>query len=629
MPIRHKRKPSTGYVWLNTDLVDGQIGLNTVDGTIHLKKTDNSIETIKNYDNELDGKKDDFAENSAFNKDYGSMAGTTCEGDDSRLDDDRDPNPHAHIISDVTNLETELNTKVQDHGEWVQSHYDYNDQVSKDGYLTRCINPLGTDDYPIPINIGDPFLIYENITDLSGTPIPEPTFSTIDGGANVIKSGILYTYDKDIQTLQVLVNVPELSSSTNYKIFVIEDPFGTPKSHTIYDPFLEENVFTIVLANNAILQDGTELLIYIESYTTSTDIQHNFQMKVRKAGVGEPNSGESIHTADGLKIRISTTDNLSVDISSELASAKINDTYKVIQNSNTLNWETVEFNDVGTLLGIAPNEYYEFDCHIIDQGNTPNNNSICASTLSVFAGGSTLYLEDTDYFLNTNVEGTLQGFLQVGNTPHTLSNNAYGIDLKLQNVEQSEDWQIRASGSGGGSSSGGSTIEVVDDLITQDAHKALSANQGYVLDQKKPNIHHQPNPPNNPRVGDMFIPDNVDNQLFIFMNGSNVLPIVLSSVISLTNGINIITVQFDRDVDITGDVSSQFDIVVNSTPSNPISVQQPGDPTIITITMGSNFLLGDIVSWQYNLGSFKVQELDLPYQEIDNGIVNVVDNQLV
>jgi len=47
MAIRHKRKATTGYTWLNTDLVDGQVGINTVDGTLHVLKTDNTVQTIQ------------------------------------------------------------------------------------------------------------------------------------------------------------------------------------------------------------------------------------------------------------------------------------------------------------------------------------------------------------------------------------------------------------------------------------------------------------------------------------------------------------------------------------------------------------------------------------------------------
>lgn len=49
--------------------------------------------------------------NNAFNKNYGSVAGTTCQGSDARLSNSRPPTAHTHAISEVTNLQTELNGK--------------------------------------------------------------------------------------------------------------------------------------------------------------------------------------------------------------------------------------------------------------------------------------------------------------------------------------------------------------------------------------------------------------------------------------------------------------------------------------------------------------------------------------
>jgi len=46
MAIRHKRKNSSGYVWQSSDLVEGQVGLNIADGTMHFKKADNTVITV-------------------------------------------------------------------------------------------------------------------------------------------------------------------------------------------------------------------------------------------------------------------------------------------------------------------------------------------------------------------------------------------------------------------------------------------------------------------------------------------------------------------------------------------------------------------------------------------------------
>jgi hypothetical protein len=46
MAIKHKRKNSSGYTWQSGDLAEGQIGLNIADGTLHFKKSDNSVVTV-------------------------------------------------------------------------------------------------------------------------------------------------------------------------------------------------------------------------------------------------------------------------------------------------------------------------------------------------------------------------------------------------------------------------------------------------------------------------------------------------------------------------------------------------------------------------------------------------------
>lgn len=65
-------------------LVKADVGLENVDNT---SDADKPVSTAQQT--ALDGKKDDFTENTAFNKDFGSATGTVCQGDDSRLSDSR------------------------------------------------------------------------------------------------------------------------------------------------------------------------------------------------------------------------------------------------------------------------------------------------------------------------------------------------------------------------------------------------------------------------------------------------------------------------------------------------------------------------------------------------------------
>ena len=69
------------------------------------------ISNIAGLQTELNGKEPAFNKNTGFNKNFGSTAGTVCQGNDSRLSDARDPLAHVHAITDVSGLQTALNSK--------------------------------------------------------------------------------------------------------------------------------------------------------------------------------------------------------------------------------------------------------------------------------------------------------------------------------------------------------------------------------------------------------------------------------------------------------------------------------------------------------------------------------------
>lgn len=70
----------------------------------------------------LDGKEPAFTKNTAFNKDFGSIAGTVCQGHDSRLSDARTPTSHATSHqsggSDQVNHDSLLGFVAAEHIDW-------------------------------------------------------------------------------------------------------------------------------------------------------------------------------------------------------------------------------------------------------------------------------------------------------------------------------------------------------------------------------------------------------------------------------------------------------------------------------------------------------------------------------
>ena len=87
-----------------TDRLDNhESGLNT---------NAHGISNIAGLQAGLNSKEPVFSKNTGFNKNFGSTTGTVCEGNDSRLSDARTPVSHNHAISNVINLQDELDNKA-------------------------------------------------------------------------------------------------------------------------------------------------------------------------------------------------------------------------------------------------------------------------------------------------------------------------------------------------------------------------------------------------------------------------------------------------------------------------------------------------------------------------------------
>ena len=109
------------YIWDTVSLAwvnICQLGTNRNASSIMLEDTANHY-TSTNLEDALaevsvrtNAKEPTFTKNTAFNKNFGTTAGTVAQGNDSRFTDARTPLAHAHVISDITGLQTALNDKV-------------------------------------------------------------------------------------------------------------------------------------------------------------------------------------------------------------------------------------------------------------------------------------------------------------------------------------------------------------------------------------------------------------------------------------------------------------------------------------------------------------------------------------
>lgn len=107
-------------------LVKGDVGLGNVDNT---SDADKPVSTAQQT--ALDGKKDDFTENTAFNKDFGTLTGEVCEGDDSRLLDSRTCN---NTFDDAATARTNLDVYSQAEVDALAFTFTKNSQTPTTGF---------------------------------------------------------------------------------------------------------------------------------------------------------------------------------------------------------------------------------------------------------------------------------------------------------------------------------------------------------------------------------------------------------------------------------------------------------------------------------------------------------------
>ena len=241
------------------------------------------------------------------------------------------------ILSRITAVEgstTEeaLNSKVEDKGTWVPGHYDYNDQVSHQSYLMRCINLEGSDQYPIPQTIGAAYNYRDSfILSTTSAPKPAPIYTPLDGGDNIVRSGIVYNFTKPLKLLEVALKIPEVTATTSHKLIVVLSPSSENSAAFVVEvPHLLVDTWTTVYILNTNYPETTEILIAIDAYDSA---------------------------------------------------------------------------------------------------------------------GTTMYYEDTDYFVDTTESTNIQGFLKIGSADPVYNNSAYSVDIKVQDTTDVTDWQVRASGS--------------------------------------------------------------------------------------------------------------------------------------------------------------------------------------
>jgi hypothetical protein len=333
-------------------------------------------------------------------------------------------------IENQTDLWSELTSKVVWKNKWIGGTYNLNDMVT-DGKWTMIANKQTTD-RPSPQPIGSALWFYNG--DMG------PVSST---GKQIIIS-------------TRFTNVPEPSFllayrvftalGFRYEVFMIKDPLGSPIYTEIAQFTGNENGWVETELPLTVIELGSTLDIAVRitdpdpNVPPSSELIANYNY-VKPSNIPAPGVGEIVQS-DGLMgvLRVNYIDSDANDNTSDLQALGTGD---IIIGAGT-NWTIQKAEDKGA--------YIDFDVALATQG-APEG--VQQFTFEVESTKAISYGYDANYY---STLPSLEG-LYILDGPYEdaiPTQNAYGIDAKLQAATVSADWDAVAfSGAGTGGTGGG------------------------------------------------------------------------------------------------------------------------------------------------------------------------------
>lgn len=323
--------------------------------------------------------------------------------------------------------------------EWSPGEYNQNDVV-RDGDWTMVANKI-TSDPPAPEPVGNP----TNLLPVS----PVWTAESYAGAA--VSSGIrVYGIPSTYQIGQFKAWIPDTSLGTAYRITMLNNLTGERSSTPLY----QGNSFSNVGWHNLIVNpvwitpnsDYTFVLVSGKS-TASSTFDYPWNWLAESNPEQDPTSGNVRANKQHNTLRISSTDANAVNRAPQLAQAMVmGTTIKVEQSDNANKWsefEVVDWVDHGT--------YVTFSMINTGIGSTgsPDDAALCDVYFDIPVPLEVSYVRNVDGFLD---KPNAYGFLQLDqNSPVEYANDAFGLDVYIQEFVASADWDLLSfSGVGSG-----------------------------------------------------------------------------------------------------------------------------------------------------------------------------------
>ena len=338
--------------------------------------------------------------------------------------------------------------------------YEIGDVVTESGY-TGIANTK-TSDVLAPQPIGEPFYV-------SGFDDTPPWSNGSEPTTSSIWVGQRYNFSQSGFSDKVRLYLPEVSGNFSYELWRVLDPTGTPKYENLFSEFIpdaNDDIGWITFATGrSLIQDGVTFdIILIIKQKTIPPTTFNGDWDYTASSFGAPATGEANQDfLDASSFRIHKTDNNSGDRSAELAQLESGDSFVI----DGITYDILGSTDSGAYFtfSVTPASRASSGIHNI-QFNLPGDASVD-------------YVYNTDHYsANTSVQGF---FSTNGYTGLVLNQNAYGVDLQVQEAYISDDWDFIAVSADFESGSGAKIGEAPTDGLGYVRRNAAWVNESVLL----------------------------------------------------------------------------------------------------------------------------------------------------
>jgi hypothetical protein len=300
------------------------------------------------------------------------------------------------------------------------------------------INNKHTNDRPAPQPVGNPLWVSE-LGD-------NPSWAAQNGTYSAVYTGQRYTITDAIWITGFRFWVPVTDQNRTYELWNINNPTTNPDFTQLLAPTKFSTVgWQSYPVGSILVTAGVVIdLILVTIAETGAPSTFNGNWSYLRSN-SAPLSGEATHTTNGVTLTFNHTDNDSGDRQAALEAVTV---------GGTITGDGITWTIVDKVNGI--------DDVVFSVTPTSRDTEGVHNFVFTYEGPINLnWVNISDYYSSAHeLFGAVEGyFSNSGYDPSdTLDENAYGVDLEMQDVEASEDWEPLAYGGASGGTGGNGVV---------------------------------------------------------------------------------------------------------------------------------------------------------------------------